>query len=333
MERNPVDFLSRKLPELLAGVRAKIAEFLGADEEGLVFVENATAGAQTVIAQAGLAPGDEVVTTDHCYPAVLAQLRRAAEATGALLRIAPVPLPPADRTAVAAAVVSRLSRKTRLLVVDHVASCSGLVFPVEEISNECRRQGVAVLVDGAHAAGMLPVDVGRVGADFWVGNMHKWVCAPKASAALHVAPQWRDTLRPLIASHGVADGFRPAFDWTGTRDPSALLSVPAALAFFGQAGWEAVRRHNNDLAGRGATLVAQRVGTSSPVADGLAAAMRLVRLPAPLSETEARALEGRLAEEHGVIVPVTHHGGWCWLRLSAQLYNTMNDYERLAGAL
>jgi isopenicillin-N epimerase len=242
-----------------------------------------------------------------------------------------VPLPAAGRAEVAEAVLSRLTGRTRLLVVDHVASCSGMVFPVEEIVAECRRQDVPVLVDGAHAAGMLPVDLGRLGADFWVGNMHKWVCAPKVSAALWVAPRWRDTLRPLVASHGVADGFWPAFDWTGTRDPTALLAVPAALDFFGRAGWAAVRAHNNDLARQGAALVAGRLGTCPPAGDGLAAAMRLVALPQALSEGDARALERRLLDL-GVVVPVTDHGGWRWLRLSAQLYNTPGDYERLADS-
>ena len=333
MERNPVGFLVHQLPELLDLVRAQVAAFLGADEDGLVFVDNATTGMQTVIAQARLAPGDEVLATDHCYPAVLAQLQRAVGGTGAVLRIAPVPLPGGDRRAMADAVLSRLSSCTRLVVVDHVASCSGLVFPVEEIAGECRRQGVPLLVDGAHAAGMLPVDLGSLGADFWVGNLHKWVCAPKASAVLHVAPQWRETLRPLVASHGAADGYLPSFAWTGTRDPSAVLAVPAALAFFAEAGWPAVRQHNNELALQGADLVAKRIGTDPAGASELAAAMRLVALPEALTEAEARALERRLLGEHGVVVPVTCHGGWRWLRISAQLYNTANDYERLADAL
>jgi isopenicillin-N epimerase len=333
LERNPVGFLVHRLPELLDEVRAEVAAFLAADVAGLVFVDNATTGMQTVIAQTRLAAGDEVVTTDHCYPAVLAQLRQAVAAAGAVLRIAPVPLPASSRATVAEAVLSRLSKSTRLVVVDHVASCSGLVFPVEEIAAECRRQGVPVLVDGAHAAGQLPVDLGMLGADFWTGNMHKWVCAPKASAVLHVAPLWRETLRPLVASHGVGDGYLASFAWTGTHDPSAMLAVPAALAFFRQAGWEAVRQHNNELACHGADLIARRIGTSPPDPSGLAAAMRLVRLPVPLSEADARALEHRLLTERGVVVPVTCHDGWQWLRVSAQLYNTLSDYERLADAL
>jgi isopenicillin-N epimerase len=338
LERNPVDFLVGQLPELLAAVRAEVAEFLGADEQGLVFVDNATTGAQTVIAQLTLGPGDEIVTTDHCYPAVLAQLRRAAEAAGARLRIAPVPWPPPGPGAVAESVLSPVTPRTRLLVVDHVASCSGLVFPVADIAAECRRRGVPVLVDGAHAAGMLPVDLREIGADFWTGNMHKWVCAPKASAALYVAPQWRDTLQPLVASHGLRDGYQPSFDWTGTRDPTALLAVPAALGFFAQAGWDAVRARNNALARRGAALLAERIGTRPPAdgltgEDGQAGSMRLVELPAAMTEAGARALERRLLEEYRIVVPVTELGGWRWLRVSAQLYNTIDDYERLAAAL
>ncbi len=333
MERNPVGLLVRRLPELLDLVRGRVAQFLRADPAGLVFVDNATAGMQTVIAQFGLAAGDEVLTTDHAYPAVMAQLRRAVGIAGAELRVAPVPLPATSRAAVAEAVLSRLGPRTRLLVVDHVASCSGLVFPVGQIVDHCRERGVPVLIDGAHAAGMLPLDLAELSADFWVGNMHKWVCAPKASAVLYAAPQWRDTLRPLVASHGMADGYQPAFDWTGTRDPSAMLSIPAALEFFGAAGWHEVRQHNNDLARTGAQLVAERIGTAFPGGDELAGSMRLVPLPAPVSESAARALETRLIENHGVVVPATYHGGWRWLRVSAQLYNTLADYERLGNAL
>lgn len=334
LERNPTGFLVRQLPELLERVRGEVAGFLGASPDGVVFVDNATTGMQTVIAQTRLAPGDEVVVTDHCYPAVLAQLHRAAASTGAVLQVAPVPVPAASRAAVAEAVLSRLSGRTRLVIVDHVASCSGMVFPVAEIARECRRQGIPVAVDGAHAPGQVPVDLTGIDPDFWVGNLHKWLCAPKASAVLYAAPRWRDTLRPLVTSHGVTDGYQPAFDWTGTRDPTPLLAVPAVLAFFGQAGWPAVWQHNNDLAGRGAALIADLAGTSAPAAaDGLGAAMRLVGLPWPVTDDDARALERHLLDAEGVVVPVTSHGGSHWLRVSAQLYNTLADYERLAAAL
>jgi isopenicillin-N epimerase len=333
MERNPTGFLVRELPGLLAEVRERVAAFLGAPPDGLVFTDNATTGTQTVIAHFQLGPGDELLTTDHCYPAALAQLQRAVHDSGATLAIATIPLPADKQEGVTEAVVSQLTERTKLVVIDHVASCSGLVFPVAQIAAACHEAGVPVLVDGAHATGMLPVDLGTLGADFWVGNLHKWVCAPKASAVLYAAPPWRAALRPLVASHGLFDGYQPAFDWTGTRDPSPLLSVPAALDFFERIGWPAVREHNNDLARRGAELAAERLGTGpSAIGPGLAAAMGLVPLPSALDEPAARALEHRLAAR-GVVAPVTCLDGWRWVRVSAQLYNDLADYDRLVAAL
>jgi len=298
-----------------------------------VFTDNSTAGLQTVIGQLKLAAGDEVLTTDHCYVPAMTQLRKVAAITGAVIRVAPVPVPAASSSAVADAILSEVSSRTKWVVVDHIASCSGMVFPVSQIVAHCRPQGIGVLIDGAHAVGQLPVDLDELGADFWVGNLHKWLCAPKASAVLYAAPQWRDGLRPLVASHRFDDGFQPAFDWTGTRDPSALLAATDAMAFFEQAGWPAVREHNNDLARRGAELVASRIGTTVPGGDGLTASMRLIQLPEPLGEFDAREIERGLLDEYKVVVPITYHGGWQWVRVSAQLYNTIGDYERLAAAL
>ncbi len=264
---------------------------------------------------------------------ILFKIPRAGPGRRGTSRAVPVPVGAVDRLAVAEAILSEVSGRTQLVVIDHVASCSGMVFPLDRVVGECRRQGIGVLVDGAHAAGLVPVDLDRLGADFWVGNLHKWLCAPKAAAVLYVAPQWRDELRTLAASHRVNDGFRPAFDWTGTRDPSALLAVPAAPALFERAGWPAVRGHNDDLARRGAELVAQHIGTEAPGGDRLTAAMRLIQLPEPLDDARARELEHRLLDRYKVVVPMTFHGEWQWVRISAQLYNSIGDYERLAAAL
>jgi isopenicillin-N epimerase len=333
LERNPTGFLVRQLPDLLADVRAKLAAFLGADPAGLVFIDNATAGMQTVIGQLELGPGDEVVTTDHAYVPVLTQLHQVAAATGAKIRVAQVPVTAAGTSEVVDAIMAETTGQTKYVVIDHVASCSGMVFPVGQIVALCRPRGIGVVIDGAHAAGLLPVDLDGIGADFWVGNLHKWLCAPKASAVLYAAPQWRDGLRPLVASHRFDDGFQAAFDWTGTHDPSSLLAATAAMAFFEKVGWPAVWEHNNDLAVRGAELVAGRLGTAAPGGDGLTAAMRLIQLPEPLGEFDAREIERGLLDDYKVVVPITYHGGWQWLRVSAQLYNTIDDYERLASAL
>lgn len=333
LERNPTGFLVRRLPDLVEDVRARLAAFLGTDPAGLVFTDNATTGMQTVIGQLELGSGDEVVTTDHAYVPVLTQLRLVAATAGAKIRVAHVPVTAAGPSEVLAAIMAETSGSTRYVVVDHVASCSGMVFPVEQIVAQCRPRGIGVVIDGAHAPGQLPVDLDGLGADFWVGNLHKWLCAPKASAVVYAAPPWRDGLRPLVASHRFDDGFQAAFGWTGTLDPSPLLAATAALEFFEQVGWPAVWEHNNDLARRGAELVAGRIGTAVPGGDGLTAAMRLIGLPEPLGEFDAREIERGLLDEYKVVVPLTYLGGWQWVRVSAQLYNTIDDYERLAFAL
>lgn len=331
LEANPTGFLLHRLPALLQEVRAELSGFLGTDPARIAFLANATEATQTVIANFTLSPGEEVLTTDHCYPAVLAQLRRATDSAGARLRVLALPLTLAEPAVLCAAIADQLRPNTRWLVIDHVASPSGMVFPVEEIIHRARQAGVRVLVDGAHAAGMLAVDLTTLGADFWVGNLHKWVCAPKSAAVLVAGEPGQ--LRPLVASHGFDDGYPTAFDWTGTRDPTAVLSVPAALAFFARLGWDRVRSANNALAAAGSDLVIERIGGQAPLPATMTAALRLIPLPQPLAEPAARALELELLRNHRVVVPVTNHGGWWWIRVSAQLYNSMADFERLSEAL
>jgi isopenicillin-N epimerase len=333
VERNPTYFFTRLLPDRLAAARDELSIFLNADPAGLVFVPNATAGVQTVLASLGLGAGDEIVTTDHAYVAVRRQLAVLADRAGVTVRVVPVPLPVSGPDEVAAAVLGGLGPATRLLVVDHVASPSGLRFPVERLVAAARVRDVPVLVDGAHATGLLPVDLRSLGADFWVGNLHKWLCGPKAAAVLCAAPRWRDVLRPLVPAVGYGEGLHPAFDWTGTADPTPVLAAPTAVWVFGELGWPAVRRRNEALAAEGAALVAAGVGTSLPVPDEMATAMRVVDLGRELPAACAREVERRLADEHQVQVPVTDLGGHRWLRLSAQLYNTIDDYRRLAAVL
>jgi isopenicillin-N epimerase len=209
------------------------------------------------------------------------------------------------------------------------------VFPVAEIAAACRPAGVPVLVDGAHAAGMLPVNLDRLGADFWVGDLHEWVCAPKASAVLYAAPRWRATLRPPGGLARVLRTDQVCVRVDRHPRPDSPARRPGRTPLFDQLGWRAVREHNNTLARDGAELIAKRLGTPAPTGGypGLAAAMRVVPLRESLDDAGARELERRLQAGHGVVVPVTGHGGKRWLRLSAQLYNTLADYERLAAAL
>jgi isopenicillin-N epimerase len=335
VERDPADLLMRRLPGLLNDVRARLAEFLRGDDAGCVFAPNTTAGTATILT--ALAPtleaGDEILTTDHRYAAVAAQLTVLTERDGVRPVFAHVPLDSASAGDVVAAVIDRISPRTRLLVVDSIASASGFVFPVAQIVAAAHDRGVPVLVDAAHAPGQLDVDLDAIGADFWVGNLHKWVCSPRAAAIVSVAPKWRDTVRPLVASHLYAAGFQPAFDWTGTFDPVTLLAVPAALDFWDDLGWHNVRRRQSALVDDGAARVAAALGTTAPVEDEFRAAMRVIELPARLTTERARQIEATLSDKHRVEVSLMSLHDRDWVRVCGQIYNSPSDYDRLAAAL
>jgi isopenicillin-N epimerase len=337
LEREPVSFLWRRLPDLAAEVRSRVGGFLGADPEGLAFVTNATTGVNTVLGSLvpSLGPGDRVMATDHAYPAVRNAVLAACSRSGASLDEVSIALPFPSDADVVAVVEDALTDRTRLVVVDHVASSTAAILPVARIVERCRSAGVPVLVDAAHAPGMLPVDVVALGADFWTGNLHKWVCAPKGSAVLWVAPEHREEVHPLVTSHGAGQGFRAEFDWTGTFDPTPYLAAPAALEFLGALGWERVMAHNRALAMRGRDLVTSALGTERQVDDDRTGSMSVVELPTGAARTfdQTLAIQERLFSEHRVEVPITWWHERAFVRMSAQVYNAPADYERLAVAI
>ncbi|MDT7536908.1 MAG: isopenicillin-N epimerase [Actinomycetota bacterium] len=332
VEGNPTDVLMRQWQGRVDAVRERLATFLRGDPSELVFVPNATAGTASVIASLALSAGDEVVTTDHRYPAVHSQLGVEAARRG--LRIVETHVP-VDATAVEIvdAVVGNVGPRTKLVVIDQIASPTGLHFPVRELVAAVQAAGVPILVDAAHAPGQVDVDLRTVDADFWVGNLHKWVCSPRACAVMRVAPPWQHIVRPLVASHGYAEGYQPAFDWTGTHDPVPLFAIPAALDFWEALGWAEVRRHQHALVTDGAHHVADVLGTRVAVRDELTAAMRLVELPRPMSMDEGVAVIGRLTTDHKVTAHITHHAGASYVRMCGQLYNVPEHYERLGQGL
>jgi isopenicillin-N epimerase len=335
MERNPADLLVRRLPVMLDHVRGQLAEFLRADEAGCVFVANATAGAATVLAAItpSMSAGDEILATDHRYNAVGVQLDVVQASRGVRTVFAHVPLDVTSSTEVVAAIIDRITPRTKLLVIDAIASASGFVFPVAAIVAAAHERGLPVLVDAAHAPGQIDVDLTATDADFWVGNLHKWMCSPRAAAILSIAPQWRSTVRPLVASHLYADGLQPAFDWTGTFDPVTVLAVPTALSFWDDLGWDNVRRRQSALVDDGATRVAAALGTTSPAADEFRAAMRVIELPVMPTIEQGRGIEATLSEKYQIEVAMTSLHDRCWVRVCGQIYNTASDYDRLAAAL
>jgi isopenicillin-N epimerase len=335
MERRPTYFMERELPPALRAAAARLAAFVRARAEDLVFVENATAGCNTLLRSLAFAPDDEILVTDHGYPAVRKAAAYVAARAGARVVEAAVPFPIADAAQVVAAAAARLGPRTRLAIFDHITSPTAIIFPIRELITLCHAAGVPVLIDGAHAPGMLSLDVPSLGADWYTGNCHKWLMAPKGSAFLWVAPDRQAETRPLVISHGFGQGFTAEFDWVGTRDPSAWLSVPAAIDFHERLGGARLRERNAALVCEQATMLARAWATERGAPGALTGSMAAVRLPLREPATAERALELRrkLFDDHRIEVPVTAFAGALWARISAHVYNRPEDYDRLAVAI
>jgi isopenicillin-N epimerase len=333
LEAQPTRFMSTGLPEALRAAAARHAAFVGAQPGDLGFVDNATTGCNAVLRSLRLEPGDEVVVLDHGYGAVRNTVRHVTARAGARMVEAAIPFPRPSAEAIIAAVAAKLGARTRLVVLDHITSPSALVLPLERLVALCHQAGAKVLVDGAHGPGMVALDLAALNADWYAGNAHKWLCAPKGCAFLWARRDRQQDLHPVTISHGYGGGFLAEFDWTGTRDPSAYLSVGAAIDFHEALGGADLRRRNAALAAEGALLLAERLGTETGAIPEMQAAMAMVRLPLDAegaTQDQARALRWRLIAEERTDVVVNAIGNAYWLRLSAAAYNDIEDYARLA---
>jgi isopenicillin-N epimerase len=297
-------------------------------------IENATVGCNTVLSSLIFSADDEILLTDHGYPAIRNAAEHTALRVGARVVEVSVPFPVSDPSQIIEAVASKLGPRTRLVILDHVTSPTAIIFPVRELSSLCRAAGARVLIDGAHGPGMLSLDIPSIGADWYVGNCHKWLMAPKGSAFLWVNPARQVDLHPLVISHGYGRGFAAEFDWTGTRDPTAWLAVPAAIDFHNQIGGPSLRERNAQLARESATLLATHWKTERGSADLLTGSMAAVRLPlrGVASPERAQELRAQLFEVQRIEVAITAFARSLWTRISAQAYNEPADYERLAQA-
>ena len=348
MEAEPVRFLSRELDDRLADARQALAAFVGADADDLAFVANATGGVNAVLRSLRFSPGEELLTTDHAYNACRNALDFAAGRAGARVVVATIPFPLASPDEVVEAVLAHVTPRTRLALLDHITSPTGLVLPIERLVAALAGRGVEVLVDGAHAPGMVPLDLGALGAAYYSGNCHKWLCAPKGSAFLWVRRDRQPDIRPLTISHGASAArpgrsrFRLEFDWTGTDDPTAWLAVPRAIQYLGSllpGGWPELMARNRALALEARRLLCAAVGSAPPCPEEMVGALASIILPdGPTTEIGWRRpdpLQRRLFDGWGIEVPVMS-----WpaaprrlVRISAQLYNAPADFERLAEAL
>jgi isopenicillin-N epimerase len=338
LEANPIRFFAQGLQERLTDARRRVADFLGADPDGTALVGNATTGVSIVLNSVPTGPGDEIVMTDHGYGAVTLAVDRTCRATGATPRTVHLPLHATDVEAVEAIRTALRPGRTRLLIVDEVTSPTARLLPMAALVAAAREVGVPVFVDAAHAPGMLPVEVAALDADFWVGNLHKWAYAPRGAAALCVAPRWRDRVEPLVVSWEQPGGFPRAVEWQGTLDYTPYLAAPDGLATLHAFGLETVRGHNAALAAYGQWVIGEALGLDPETLTepgGPTVSMRLLPLPDGLAtdEAAARVLRLRIADELAAEVAIACWAGRGFLRLSAQVYNRADEYERLAERL
>jgi isopenicillin-N epimerase len=338
LEAEPIELLGRRQPELIAIAKEPLGQFLHMPPQDFGLVTNATEGINAVLQSLRFSPGDELLTTNHVYNAVRQSMRHIATRQGASYREIPVATPAENGQQIARTIIDGLSDRTRLLVIDHITSPTALVFPVEPIAAACAARGVELLIDGAHAPGMLDLNVPATGATYYAGNLHKWACAPKGCAFLWVAPHRQADIHPCVISHNYGQGLAAEFVWQGTRDASAWLTLPAALQFMADLGWERIRHHNHALAVWAHAMLCERFAVSplSPIDGQLLGATATVRLPDPLAhltDDQAKALQQSLYTDHRIEVPLFGWQGTQHLRVSCQVYNRPADYHRLADVI
>jgi isopenicillin-N epimerase len=339
LEFEPVDFLSGSLPERLNVARAQLAQFLGADAADLAFVTNATAGVNAIMRSLNFERGDELLVTNHTYGACRRTMDFVASRTGAQVVVADLPFPVHDASQIVQAILERVSARTRIALIDHVTSPTALVLPITRLVTELQGRGVDVLVDGAHAPGMVPVALSALGAAYYTGNCHKWLCTPKGAAFLHVRRDRQAHLHPTVISHGFEAGFHAEFDWTGTFDPTPWLCIPEAIRFIGAllpGGWPQVMARNRALALQARAVLLDALAGVAACPETMIGSMAAMVLPDPPSGSPAARLNSGglhdwLRERdvecylHPLPVPL--------LRISAQLYNNLTEFQRLADLL
>jgi isopenicillin-N epimerase len=345
LERQPARFMLRELAGLqLAPWRAEsrireaarsVAGFLGARSEDLVFVSNATTGLNAVLRSIPLAAGDEVVMTDLTYGAITLAAGFATRERGATLRIVDMPHPVRGADDIVEAIVSALTPRTKLAVVDHITALTALVLPVTAIVAACHARGVPVMVDGAHAPGSLQLDISSIGADWYVANLHKWAHAPRACGVLWAAPDRQRDLHHPVVSWGSGQGFREEFEWNGTSDPTSYLAAPEGIALLREWGFDAVLDYMHGLAWEAACILTDCWQTTMEAPRAMVGAMVTVPLPEGAGATDADAARLRLALLVDDRIEVQLHAwrGRLWVRVSAQVYNDRSDMVRLAEAV
>ncbi|PSB19768.1 aminotransferase class V-fold PLP-dependent enzyme [Phormidesmis priestleyi ULC007] len=340
IERQPLQFFGRDLEQLLDQARIDLAAFVGADADDLAFVPNATTGINTILRSLTFEPGDELLTTNQEYNACRNALEFVAARSGAKIVVAEVPYPIESAQQAIELILQAVSSKTRLALLDHITSQTGLVFPIAEIIHALTAQGVDTLIDGAHAPGMVALDLTAIAPTYYTGNCHKWLCAPKGAAFLYVQRDKQAEIRPLTISHGAnsprcdRSQFRLEFDWTGTDDPTAYLCVPEAIRFMGSllpGGWSELMAQNRAKAIAARKILCEILEVAPPCPDQMIGSLATV----PLSDGSYIELQDALLEKFGIEVPIVPYPSAPnrLVRISAQIYNTLDQYDKLGQAI
>jgi isopenicillin-N epimerase len=345
MERQPARFVLRELSGAsghhdLAHSRLEtalepIADFVGASASDLAFIQNATTGINAVLRSFDFRPGDEILVENLAYGAVARTAQFVAHEHGAVVRPVDLPFPGSRPEAIVQAFLAAAGPRTRVAVVDAITAETALILPVREIAQALRARGVAVLVDAAHAPGAIPVDIPSLGVDWYVANLHKWAFAPRSCAILWAAPERQEGLRPSVTSWGFELGFRKEFEWIPTHDPTPYLAAPEGIAFLRDLGIETVQTYIHDLAWQGGHRLAERWGNEVTTPESMIGSMISIPLPASLGTTraEASALRDALLYEDRIEVAPFSLNGRLFIRIAAQIYNEMADFDRLGDAI
>ncbi|MCU0497658.1 MAG: aminotransferase class V-fold PLP-dependent enzyme [Anaerolineae bacterium] len=343
LEWQPVEFIARRSESLLGEAREAIGAYLCTDPANLIFVPNATHGVNVVARSLQLQAGDQILTTDHEYGACEYTWTFTAQRVGAEIVRQHIPLPLPDPAEFVELFWSKVTPRTRVIFISHITSVTALIFPIAEICARARARGIITVIDGAHVPGHLPLNLDELGADFYTGNFHKWLCAPKGAAFLYVAPQYQAITHPLVISWGYgshtsglflnyseSEPFMRRAQIQGTQDLAAYLSVPAAIAFQTKHAWPEIRARCHALAVESQTAIDQLTGLAPIAPPSAFGQMIAIRLPASVDPIDLKA---RLYDEYRIEIPITGWNGLHLIRPSYQAYNTHDDLTRLLTAL
>jgi len=348
MENDPVRFFEREYLDLWDEARHTLSEFLNADLDGMTFVSNATQGVNTVLRSLQLQPGDEIIVPDHSYQACWNAVDFVTERSGAKTVVVEIPFRVGGPQDIIDSIMGAVTDRTVLALIDTVTSPTGMRMPFEELTARLQSRGVDVLLDAAHGPGIVPLDLSVLAPAYCTGNCHKWLCSPKGSAFLHIREDRKHLMHPLNISHGAShesgaqEKFEFEFAWPGTQDPSAWLCIPKAIEYLSglvDGGWPEIMERNHALAIKGRDIICEALGTTPPIPDSMVSALAAVEMPED-GEVGAMSLDGDpfhnfLLDEYNIQVPVMpwRHHGVRYIRISAQLYNHVEEYRYLAEAL